>query len=241
MLELHQFRHSAFCLKVRLVLQAKSLSYRVVEVVPGVGQIDVFRLSGQRQVPVLVDGDAVIADSSAIARHLEERHPVPALLPSDPQERAQVHLIEDWADTTLANAARMALAQAAAADSTMRDALLPDALPSPLRSTVAALPGGWLQGLGDVVDQGQRAAMLSSLIQLSDTVADGPWLIGKAMSLADLAVAAQLSLLRFPASAGPVLAGRGVAGLSDHPRLEALFRWRDQLEAQLMQPDPAVV
>ena len=79
MLELHQFRHSAFCLKVRLVLQAKSLSYRVVEVVPGVGQIDVFRLSGQRQVPVLVDGDAVIADSSAIARHLEERHPVPPI------------------------------------------------------------------------------------------------------------------------------------------------------------------
>ena len=57
MLELHQFRHSAFCLKVRMVLQAKGLSFRTVEVTPGVGQVAVFRLSGQRQVPVLVDGD----------------------------------------------------------------------------------------------------------------------------------------------------------------------------------------
>ena len=59
MLELHQFRHSAFCLKVRMVLQAKGLSFRTVEVPPGVGQVAVFRLSGQRQVPVLVDGDQV--------------------------------------------------------------------------------------------------------------------------------------------------------------------------------------
>ena len=61
MLELHQFRHSAFCLKVRMVLQAKGLSFRTVEVPPGVGQVAVIRLSGQRQVPVLVDGDQVIA------------------------------------------------------------------------------------------------------------------------------------------------------------------------------------
>ena len=39
MLELHQFRHSAFCLKVRMVLQAKGLSYRTVDVSPGIGQL----------------------------------------------------------------------------------------------------------------------------------------------------------------------------------------------------------
>ena len=66
-----------------MILQAV-LSYRVVEVVPGVGQIDVFRLSGQRQVPVLVDGDTVVADSSAIARHLETLEPDPASFPPIP-------------------------------------------------------------------------------------------------------------------------------------------------------------
>ena len=86
MLELHQFRHSAFCLKVRMVLQAKGLSFRTVEVTPGVGQVAVFRLSGQRQVPVLVDGDQVIADSSAIALHLDQRELDPALIPTDPRQ-----------------------------------------------------------------------------------------------------------------------------------------------------------
>ena len=116
MLELHQFRHSAFCLKVRMVLQAKGLSYRTVEVTPGIGQVAVFRLSGQRQVPVLVDGDQVLADSSAIALHLDQRRADPALIPTDPRQAAQVHLLEDWADTTLAMAGRSSLVQAAALD-----------------------------------------------------------------------------------------------------------------------------
>ncbi|MEY4746433.1 MAG: hypothetical protein RLZZ442_1025, partial [Cyanobacteriota bacterium] len=74
-MQLHQFRHSAFCEKVRLVLAAKRLDYTVVEVTPGIGQLELFRLSGQRQVPVLVDGAEVIADSTAIALYLERHHP----------------------------------------------------------------------------------------------------------------------------------------------------------------------
>ena len=136
MLELHQFRHSAFCLKVRMVLQAKGLCFRTVEVPPGVGQWAVFRLSGQRQVPVLVDGDHVIADSSAIALHLDQREPDPALIPADPRLAAQVHLLEDWADTTLATAGRSSLVQAAALDPELRVALLPDDLPNPVRSVM---------------------------------------------------------------------------------------------------------
>jgi len=101
-MDLHQFRHSAFCEKVRLVLAAKGLDATLVEVTPGVGQVGLFRLSGQRQVPVLVDGGEVIADSTAIALHLEERHPLPALLPADPRARARVLLLEDCADTAQA-------------------------------------------------------------------------------------------------------------------------------------------
>jgi glutathione S-transferase len=56
-----------------------------------------------------------------------------------------------------------------------------------------------------------------------------PYLEGDRLSLADLAVAAQLTLLRFPASAGVPLAGRGVAGISDNPLLEPLFSWRDRI------------
>ena len=235
MLELHQFRHSAFCLKVRMVLQAKGLSYRTVDVTPGVGQVAVFRLSGQRQVPVLVDGDTVLADSTAIALHLEQREAAPALLPGDPRQAAQVRLLEDWADTTLAAAVRVALVQAAALDPQLRVALLPDDLPDPVRTVMGALPGGWVSNVTELVNQNERAELLASLEQLSTALQASPWLVGDAMSLADLAVAAQLSLLRFPASSGSALAGKGVPGLSDHPKLQPLFQWRDQLELKLME------
>ena len=235
MLELHQFRHSAFCLKVRMVLQAKGLSYRTVEVTPGVGQVAVFRLSGQRQVPVLVDGDTVVADSTAIALYLEERGADPALLPADPREAAQVRLLEDWADTTLAAAVRLALVQAAALDPRLRVALLPDDLPDPIRTVMGAIPGGWVSNVTELVNQNERADLLATLEQLSASVQATPWLVGDVMSLADLAVAAQLSLLRFPASSGAALAGTGVPGLSDHPKLQPLFQWRDQLELRLME------
>ena len=235
MLELHQFRHSAFCLKVRMVLQAKGFSYRTVEVTPGLGQVAIFRLSGQRQVPVLVDGDLVLADSSAIARHLDLREPEPGLIPSDPREATQMHLIEDWADTTLATASRMALVQAAALDPQLRLALLPDDLPDPIRSVMGVIPGGWVSNVTELVNQNERAELLASLEKLSEAVQASSWLVGDAISLADLAVAAQLSLLRFPSSAGVTLAGKGVPGLSDHPKLQPLFHWRDQLELKLME------
>ncbi len=222
-----------------MTLQAKGLSFREVEVTPGIGQIALFRLSGQRQVPVLVDGDDVVADSSAICRHLEALRPDPALIPADARQRAQMHLIEDWADTTLAAAVRAALLQAAADDPQLRDVLLPDDVPSPVRQVMSGLPGGWLSGLGELLGQEQRSSMLSSLCAIADGLDLNGCLVGNAITLADIAVGAQLSLLRFPASAGDGLAGRGVPGISDHPRLQELFRWRDQLETRLINLDPA--
>jgi glutathione S-transferase len=177
----------------------------------------------------------VLADSSAIARHLEQREPSSPLLPVDLREAAQVHLIEDWADTTLAAAGRSALIQAAAMDASLRVALLPDDLPDTVRTVMGAIPGGWVGSVTELVNQNDRADLLTSLEQLSASVQHKPWLVGDAMSMADLSVAAQLSLLCFPSSAGAALAGKGVPGLSDHPKLQPLFQWRDQLELKLME------
>lgn len=47
-------------------------------------------LNPQGMVPCLVDGDRILTQSIAICEYLEERHPQPALLPSDPVQRAQV-------------------------------------------------------------------------------------------------------------------------------------------------------
>ena len=236
-MELHQFKHSAFCEKVRLVLAAKGLQAKLVEVVPGLGQLELFRLSGQRQVPVLVDGSEVIADSTDIALHLEQRHPVPPLLPADPEQRSQVLLLEDWADTALATGCRRALLQAAATNPKLRTALLPDATPTTLRQMVGALPGGWMGSVSDTLNSllapMEARQLHRNLEQLTALVAPGGYLVGEQLSLADLAVVAQLSLLRFPSTAGAPLAGEGVAGIADHPKFYPLFSWRDGILERL--------
>ena len=230
-MELYQFKHSPFCDKVRLVLAAKGLEVKVVEVVPGLGQLELFRLSGQRQVPVLVDGAEVIADSTDIALHLEKRHPLPPLLPPDPRERAQVLLLEDWADTALAAACRRALLQAAATNPKLREFLLPEATPSSLRQLVGVLPGGVMGPLGDTLSAllaPQEARQLHrNLHHLNQLVEGRAHLVGEKLSLADLAVVAQLSILSFPPDSGAPLAGQGVPGLADNPTYGPLFRWRD--------------
>ncbi|MFM7169708.1 MAG: glutathione S-transferase family protein [Cyanobium sp.] len=236
-MELHQFKHSAFCEKVRLVLAAKGLQAKLVEVVPGLGQLELFRLSGQRQVPVLVDGSEVIADSTDIALHLEQRHPVPPLLPADPKQRSQVLLLEDWADTALATGCRRALLQAAATNPKLRTALLPDATPATLRQLVGALPGGWMGSVSDTLNSllapMEARQLHRNLEQLTALVAPRGYLVGEQLSLADLAVVAQLSLLRFPSTAGASLAGEGVAGIADNPMFTPLFSWRDGILERL--------
>ena len=86
MLELHQFQHSTFCLKVRMALKAKNLSFRIVEISPGLEQINLFRISGQKQVPILKDGDHIISESSAIIKYLETISTEPELLPKENKE-----------------------------------------------------------------------------------------------------------------------------------------------------------
>ena len=88
------------------------------------------------------------------------------------------------------------------------------------------------QLLASVIGVAERQQLQTNLEQLAVLVADQPYLVGGRLSLADLAVVAQLGLLKFPASSGVPLAGLGVGGIFDHPLLETLFNWRDRIAAE---------
>jgi glutathione S-transferase len=55
---------------------------------------DVARINPKRQVPVLVDGDLEIFDSTQIFEYLETIRPEPALWPRDAKQRAMARLLE---------------------------------------------------------------------------------------------------------------------------------------------------
>lgn len=81
--------------RVALALAYKGVEVEWVDVDPA-DRGEVLRVSGQELVPVLVDGELVLPDSTAILEHLEERHPAPPLYPADPARRAEVRLFVDW-------------------------------------------------------------------------------------------------------------------------------------------------
>ncbi|MEO8546963.1 MAG: glutathione S-transferase family protein [Sphingomicrobium sp.] len=92
---------SPYVRKVLACLELKGLGYRVDPITPFYGNDEFARLSPLRRIPVLVDGDVVLSDSSVICAYLEEAYPATSLLPSDPKDRARARWLEEYADTRL--------------------------------------------------------------------------------------------------------------------------------------------
>ncbi len=89
---------SPFVRKVRVVLAEKGLSYEHDPMVPFGVSDEYKRLHPLGKIPVLLDGEKVIPDSSPICVYLEKTHPDPALYPSDAYELARALWFEEYAD-----------------------------------------------------------------------------------------------------------------------------------------------
>ena len=232
MITLYQFKHSAFCFKTRMALHAKKLQYRVEEVTPGIGQIEIFQISGQKQLPVIIDdNEQILSDSSVICEYINNKNDNNPLFPDDPILFAQCKIIEDWADTTMASICKKALIKSALDNPQLRTALLPDEIPSSIKGIVDKLPLKNLNKISGVILPTKTNLELQKILEsLSKSLINKQFLIGDRLSIADISIAAQLSLLKFPNSAGPILAGEGCQEFINNPYLENLFMWRNNLE-----------
>ncbi|SDK11611.1 maleylacetoacetate isomerase [Microbulbifer yueqingensis] len=95
-MELHGYFRSSASYRVRIGLNLKGLQYdyHAVNLLKSEQREDHYRkLNPQGLVPALVDGDQVLTQSLAILEWLDETHPEPALLPSDPLQRARVRAL----------------------------------------------------------------------------------------------------------------------------------------------------
>jgi glutathione S-transferase len=95
MIRLYRIPHSTNVERVALALAHKGLEAESVWIDPA-DRREVRKISGQPLVPVLVDGDEIVADSTRILEHLEERYPQRPLYPEDTAPRAELEVFVDW-------------------------------------------------------------------------------------------------------------------------------------------------
>jgi glutathione S-transferase len=105
MIKLYDFLPCPFGQKVRIVLAEKGLSYELVQIDLTQGEHrkpDFLRLNPFGRVPVLVDEDTTVYDSTIIAEYLEDEYPEPPLLPAVGSSalRARARTWEDFADSS---------------------------------------------------------------------------------------------------------------------------------------------
>jgi glutathione S-transferase len=94
---------SPYVRKVLVCLDIKGIDYVIDPITPFVGNDDFTKISPLRRVPVLIDGDLVVNDSSVICQYLEDKYPTPSLYPADITKRAKARWLEECADTRLAD------------------------------------------------------------------------------------------------------------------------------------------
>lgn len=97
MLALHGHPFSSYTWKALIALYANGTRFEFREIDTSVPKFESF--TGQAhpsgQFPVLVDGDAVVVETSSIVEHLAVHHPGPApLIPADPAEAVVARMLD---------------------------------------------------------------------------------------------------------------------------------------------------
>ncbi|AEG49801.1 Glutathione S-transferase domain protein [Sphingobium chlorophenolicum L-1] len=223
MIQLYQFTTSPFCEKIRRVLNFKSIPFEVNEVVRNkISEIS--HISPRGKVPAILDGDTAIWDSTRIAHYLEKRFPNPALIPDDPKLASAVHILEDWADESLFFY-----------EVTMRlswDQNVDQALPEFL-ATMPGVPAEQVralllektrtrtgyQGIGRKSQDEVIEDVVRHLTAIERLVEGGDWLVGSNITIADIAVAAQVGALAYASEVKALL-----------PQYPGVSRWRADVD-----------
>jgi glutathione S-transferase len=103
MILVYEHPFSPYAQKVKIALAEKGVAFST-KLPEGFGSgavrnEDFTRDNPRHEVPVLVDGETHVWDSTVILEYLEEKWPQPPLLPADPAARARQRMLEDLMDT----------------------------------------------------------------------------------------------------------------------------------------------
>lgn len=157
---------SPFVRKIAVVLAEKGLDYEMVPAGLQSHSPDFLSVSPFGKMPGFRDGDFAISDSSAIAHYLDAKYPEPRLIPQAPEDLARTVWFDEFGDTIVVASAGKIFFNRVVAPRFLRQA-----------------------GNDEMAQQG--IAELARLFDYLEGVVPEPggFLVGGALSLADIAVA----------------------------------------------------
>lgn len=158
---------SPYVRKVLACLALKGLDYEIDPITPFYGNDEFERLSPLRRIPILIEDDLVLTDSTVICAWLDEAYPAPPLLPEGPGNRARARWLEEYADTRLGDVFIWGLFY-----------------PKFVHPVVWGEPGD-----PDRIEKTLGADLPRELDYLEGQLPDEGWLFGGEIGLADIAVA----------------------------------------------------
>lgn len=97
-LVLHSYRRCPFAIRVRMALEEKNLTYRVIEEDLSNPSADLLRYNPRGTVPVLLHNGTVIPESAIITQYIDEVFPEHPLAPIGALARARMRLWTRWCD-----------------------------------------------------------------------------------------------------------------------------------------------
>ncbi|HEX3859785.1 MAG TPA: glutathione S-transferase N-terminal domain-containing protein [Pseudolabrys sp.] len=180
--------------RVRFVFNAKALPFDEVKLNLLDGdqlKPDYLKLNPNGVVPTLDHDGAIVTDSTVITEYLDEVSPDHSFTPENPVERARMRALMHFVDEMPAAAVRVPtfnLAFLPNFKKMSRDAFVAMAESKPLRKEFMMAMGQ--QGFPKAEMDAALARLRRSYERMDTTIAHsgGPWLLGKKISLADVAV-----------------------------------------------------
>jgi glutathione S-transferase len=211
--------------RVRFVLNAKGLAFNEIKLNLLEGdqlKPDYLKLNPNGVVPTLDHDGAIVIDSTVITEYLDEVAPDNSFTPENPVARARMRALMHFIDEMPAAAVRVPtfnLAFLPSFQKMSRVAFVAMAESKPLRREFMMTMGQTGFPKAEVDAALARLRRSYERMDAEITASGGPWLQGKAMTLADVAV--MPALVRID--------DLGIPGWQDLPRVVA---WFDNIRAQ---------
>jgi glutathione S-transferase len=211
--------------RVRFVLNSKGLPFEEVKLNLLEGdqlKPDYLKLNPNGVVPTLDHDGAIIIDSTVITEYLDEVSPADSFTPDDPVQRARMRAVMHYIDEMPAPAVRVPtfnLAFLPSFQKMSREAFLAMAESKPLRKEFMTKMGQTGFPKAEMDDALNRLRRSYERMETEINKSGGPWLLGKDITLADVAVM-------------PSMVRMDDLGMSSQWRdLPGVVRWYDNIRA----------